>query len=293
MNKNKDVKNNKDTIKKLKLLIVFSGIISVIMEFDLIEKIIDLIIKDVEDLGPVSFVLSIKAHFQQHGNFYENIALGGLASAFVSIVAVKVFIDNYREEGYLSCNLAAFEMVDALFAVWSIVANFKNINQWEELNYGNQYFKDKTDNFIKTIKEYNEDKNPAWEFYLDIYSKTCIPYQEDIRAFLLAMKESIWFNESAKRLGWKEDFFQRAWYICADKFNDETKIKYNIAILPFQLSHRNVDLSPINAKSKIRQKVMDNRAKAVYDVKNVSLYKQLIDNVFENSRAQWEKNALF
>lgn len=207
------MKDERKTLKILYWIIAVLGVISFFMEFDVIAKIIDLIIKDVEDLGPFSFVLSIKAHLQQHGNFYENIALGGLASAVISAVAVKVSIDILLKNISLSYTRAVREMAGAYGQVLDKIKKYKNLRQLEDLESSNKYFITSIYSFIETIDKHPDENIPSKPELVQLCKDTLIPLAKSISAIIVCIRSH---SELYRKwlVGWKDDDFEVALLRC-------------------------------------------------------------------------------
>lgn len=292
MKKNKDLKNNKDTIKILYGIMVALGIISFVLEFDLIECFLGMMLKYLGTQKTIyihSFnMLFIKNHLQHHGDFYENLAMGGLASAFIAVVAAKVIINNYKKESYLCYKLAAQGLAEAYRMLIFMLRNFKNINQLQELDESNQYFKNKINEFLSTIEEFNGANEHLWTDLKDISTNTFMPLYDDINAFLSRIKDSIWYREGTKVFGGNEFFYLEAWQECVGRFYAEIKEKYQFKEITLRLSQQKLLSSDIGGLVIINFIEILKAAEARRDAQRNVIYNQLINHAFMSKMTEWE-----
>lgn len=219
------MKSNKDTLKILYWIMAVLGVISIIMEFDLIEKIIDLTIRDIEDLGPFSFILSIKAHLHQHGDFYKDIALGGLASAVISAVAVKVSISTLLKNISLSYTKAVRELAGAYGQVVDKIKNYENMGQLVGLESSNEYYINSIYIFSEMISKYEDEKFPSMPELAQLCKDALIPLAKSVNALIVSVKT--YDNIYRERLHWKEKEFEAAWLKCMQEFYQILDAEYH------------------------------------------------------------------
>lgn len=283
------MKDNKDTLKILYWIVAVLGVISIIMEFDVIEYIIDLIIMDIENLESFSFIVSIKAHLQLHGAFYENIALGGLASAFISIIAIKVIVNNYKKDYFFKCDSSARKLA-ALFELAILeIKYFKDLQDLDELERNNNIFGEQINDYIKTIDINQEEDNPMWKEMLVLCNKTFIPVQDDIKVFLSCIKESSWFQKSADSLGWSEMFHKGIWNKCVSDFLDKIDKKYSI----FETIQKLYKIKMLSKNEFIYfDQVLESIKKMEVEGRNISKHTEYmisINDAFTEGNRQWIK----
>lgn len=278
------MRENKKILKALYGSIVLFGFMSISIEFGLVESILAFF------LNPDPFS-SIMFHLQNHSDFYKSIALGGLASAIISVIAVQVSIANHKKDTFLRYFLAARRLAGIFERTIFKINYFKDLVKLEELECSNSIFGEQIESFFNEVELNREEGNSLPQYMILLCENTFIPLQEDIKDFLSSVKESGWFNDRKNTMDWNEQFYSSICQKCVRIFSEEIDDKYNINKVFTEL-YRKGFLSS-NYPKYIRR--LDDKTNNIESEKRHNRkrleYKQLIDKVFLDGSLQWEESA--
>lgn len=271
------MRDEKNILSALYLSIIFLGFISISIEFDLVEYILALFLKP-------DLVSSIMLHLQNHSDFYKSIALGGLASAIISVITAQVSIVNHKKDTYLRYLSAARRLAGTFELTILEIDHFKDLEELDEIGFSNDVFKQQIDLFLEEVEMNQEEGNSIPEYIIRVCEDTFIPLQDDIKVFLSSMKESPWFKDSVNTVEWEKEYYRRICRKCVRVFILELDTKYGINKITAELYHNKL-LSSYYATyvNRLKDRLNKIDSEKRYNEKRLK-YKQLIDDVYWNER---------